>query len=169
MPLREGATNKAIPQSEQLHLSRTIRSTTDQQPQKITQVTIPFKLVPVVPPKKSSKVEIDLRLEPVTRKPFSTVHNSATRLKAIKDRREPSNLFASSNDKVSGSSENDSFENIDERELPMLTDNCDEISISQSTVVSRSYVLPTAITRSEIESESGPSTLNGPSVDRGKD
>ena len=55
------------------------------------------------------------------------------------------------------------FENIDERTLPMLTDHCDEISISQPTVVSHPYVLSTAITRLEVELESGPSTLNGPS------
>ena len=156
MSYRAKTTIEASPQRSHLKPSRTIRSTTDQQPQTTTRVKAPFRLIPVVPPKKSSKVDMDLRLEPEIRRPLSPVHNSTTHAKVVSDRRAASSLVAPSNDELSGPSENDCFENIDERELPMLTDNYDDIPTSQPTVISR----PNQQLFSE--PESGPSTLNGP-------
>ena len=118
-------------QNEPPQPSRTIQVTTDQQPQKVTQVTIPFKLIPVVPPKKGSKADIDLRIELKTRRPLSPVPYSMNRAKVTKDRQVSSNLSVPSNNQMSGPSENDHLENIDERELPVLTDNCDDVSSSQ--------------------------------------
>ena len=117
-----------------LNTSRTIQSTTDQPIRTVTSTKIPFKLVPVVPPTKNNKADIDLRIEPEIRRPLSPVPNSTNRTKVTKERPVPNNLFASSIHQVSGQFENDNFENIDERLLPVLTDNCDETSMSQPTI-----------------------------------
>ena len=119
-------------QNEPPQPSRTMRLTTDQRPQKVTQVTIPFKSIPVVPPQKGRGADLDLRIEPETRRPLSPVPNSMSHAKVIKNR-QMSTLLVPRNTQVISPSELDNFENINERELPILTDNCDDVSTSQLT------------------------------------
>ena len=126
-----------------INSSNTTRSTTDPQPQMVNQVKIPFRFVPVVPPKKdengrtekqaeglggSSKYKSVLDLNLTVRRPLSPSSTSSTkanREQGIQRER-----------RINESSKNDSteFESIDERSFPVLTDNCDEPSIPQLTV-----------------------------------
>ena len=132
--------------------SQTIRSTTDHPPQTSNQVKPPFKLILVVPPKKKvnensktgnqasssrnnndeERVEIDLRLEPEPRRPLSPLQNSATSKREFK---KPEVLCEISQHKDRGSEPAKSvimdFEAIDERSLPMLAENYEEVVGSQ--------------------------------------
>ena len=123
-------------QNEPPQLPQTRRSTTDQQPPKVTKVTAPFKLIPVVPPKKSIKIDMNLRIEPEARRPLPPIPNSTSHTRGTKDRQFNCNPAIQCENQTSEPSENEAmdFESIDERTLPMLTDNCDETSSLQPKI-----------------------------------
>ena len=106
--------------------SHTIQSTKDHHSQPSSQVKIPFKLIPVVPPKKKvnenaktenqastirnsrgNKVELDLRLEPATRRPLSPVQNSTSSMNATKNHKTFSRQIIQCDARISEPSEDD--------------------------------------------------------------
>ena len=132
----------------------TTRLTTNDQPRARDPIKPPFKLIPFVPPKKKvneksktenqassyrnnndeERVEIDLRLESsVLRRPLSPMQNSTASVRGFKKSKVFSQIKSQRDDRGSEPSKSDimDFDAIDERALPMLTENDEEVVGSQ--------------------------------------
>ena len=139
--------------------AQTIQSTTDYPPPTSDQVKQPFNLTPVVPPKKTvnekskaenhpsssrrnddeEQVELDLRLESELRRPLSPMQNSAPSKKEFKKSKVLSKMISQRDDRESEPSKSDimDFDAIDERTLPMLTENYEKVVGSQMATKSK--------------------------------